>query len=98
MNYYEAIEAVTTPPANHFDKIVEWSVRWAKNNSGQNFTSETLRIFFEIANDNLRPAEPRVYGAVIKAMQKQGLIERIGYVSAANKQAHHRPISLWRVR
>ena len=98
MNYQEAIHAVTTPDTNYFDRILTRSRWWVKGAKGQEFTSEQMRIIFEATYASALPAEPRVYGAVIKELHKEGLLEKAGYTTSTNPQAHHRPINVWKVK
>lgn len=62
----------------------------------KHFTAEDVSWHFE-NHYGKKPAEPRVYGAVIKQLQKEGKIRHVGYTKATNKQAHCRPISVWEV-
>jgi hypothetical protein len=93
--YEEALHSVTLPPSNYYDNILYFSKGWIKE-QGQ-FTTEILRSAYE-SQTTLIPAEPRVYGAVVKDLQKEKMIQHSGYTTAQNKQAHNRPISLWKVQ
>ena len=94
MNYQESLKQVVVPIDNYYDNILYFSKRWIKE-QGQ-FTTEILRSAYE-SQTTLIPAEPRVYGAVVKDLQKEKMIQHSGYTTAQNKQAHNRPISLWKV-
>lgn len=98
MNYQEAINAVTTPKTNYFDRILTWSRWFIRGAKGQELTSESLRLRYESAYAGAIPAEPRVYGAVFRQLEKAGLIEKAGFASSTNPKAHHRPINVWRVK
>jgi len=95
--YEEALQSVTLPPSNHFDKIVTWCKWWVKGEHGKTFTTEFLRAVYEATSDGI-PVEPRVYGAVVKQMLNEGLIEAVGWGLSKNKQAHKRPIRVWRIK
>jgi hypothetical protein len=95
--YEEALHSVTIPPSNHFDKIVAWCKWWIKGAQGQRFTTEQLRAVYELGAHGV-PAEPRVYGAVVKMLVNENLIEPAGYTESKNKQAHKRPIRVWIIR
>jgi hypothetical protein len=95
--YEEALQSVTLPPSNHFDKIVTWCKWWVKGAHGQTFTTEFLRAVYEASAHGV-PAEPRVYGAVVKELLKLDLIEAVGWEESKNKQAHKRPIRVWRIK
>jgi hypothetical protein len=96
-SYEEALHSVTLPPSNHFDKIVTWCKWWVKGAHGQTFTTEFLRAVYEASAHGV-PAEPRVYGAVVKELLKLDLIEAVGWEESKNKQAHKRPIRVWRIK
>jgi hypothetical protein len=40
----------------------------------------------------------RVYGAIIKSLQKQGKIEPVGYVQSKRSTCHARPLMQWRIK
>jgi hypothetical protein len=90
----ESLEQVVIPIDNYYDNILYFSKGWIKEHGY--FTTEILRSAYE-SQTTLIPAEPRVYGAVVKDLQKEKMIQHSGYTTAQNKQAHNRPISLWRV-
>lgn len=92
-----ALHNVVRSSENYYDVIFRWSKWWINGGSRERLTSEILRINFELFNTSPIPAEPRVYGAVIKQLQKEGKIRHVGYTKATNKQAHCRPISVWEV-
>lgn len=95
--YEEALHSVTLPPSNHFDTILAWSRSWVKQLRGETFTTEQLRAVYERREESI-PAEPRVYGAVLRRLIGEGLIEPIGWEESKNKQAHKRPIRVWRIK
>jgi hypothetical protein len=90
----KSLEQVVVPIDNYYDNILYFSKGWIKK-QGQ-FTTEILRSAYE-SQTTLIPAELRVYGAVVKDLQKEKMIQHSGYTTAQNKQAHNRPISLWKV-
>jgi hypothetical protein len=98
MNYQQAIEAVKTPETNYFDRILKWSRWWVKDAHGFEFTTEKMREIFESTYAEAIPQEPRVYGAVIKSLQNEGLISHERYEKAKRAISHGRPISVWRVK
>lgn len=98
MNYQQAIEAVKTPETNHFDRILTWAKWWLKGARGQQFTTEKIRELYELNHPEYVPQEPRVYGAVIKSLQSEGLISHDRYEKAKRAVSHGRPISVWRVK
>jgi hypothetical protein len=93
----EALHSVTLPPSNHFDKILAWCKWWVKGAHGQTFTTERLRSVYELSANGI-PVEPRVYGAVVRSLLSADLIEPIGWDESKNKQAHKRPIRVWRIK
>jgi hypothetical protein len=93
----DALQRVVRPSQNYYDEILAWSkTMMPAFNALKTFTSEDVSFLFK-RSKGLSPAEPRVYGAVIKALQSEGKIRHVGYTKATNKQAHCRPISVWQV-
>lgn len=97
-----ALHNVVRPSENYYDRILLWSSKWIKEPYSllkwqYRFTSEILRDGYESNNPSHIPNEQRVYGAVIKQLQREGKIRQVGYTKATNKQAHCRPISVWEV-
>lgn len=92
-----ALHNVVRPSENYYEDILQYMRKsWnAWRNHGK-LTSEEIALLFETSCEKT-PAEPRVYGAVIKQLQKEGKIRHVGYTKATNKQAHCRPISVWEV-
>jgi hypothetical protein len=92
-----ALHNVVRPSANYYDEILQYANNLIRHWWIHIFTSEELaKHWFRDKPDKI-PAEPRVYGAVIKQLQKEGKIRHVGYTKATNKQAHCRPISVWEV-
>jgi hypothetical protein len=90
----DALQRVVRPSQNYYDEILAWARKKCKRGS---FTTEFLAHYWNADYPDKKPAEPRVYGAVIKALQSEGKIRHVGYTKATNKQAHCRPISVWEV-
>ena len=38
----------------------------------------------------------RVIGALLKSLEKQGLIRKVGYVASRRRECHGRPVLKWR--
>ena len=91
-----ALHNVVRPSENYYDEILAWARNLCKG-SRTKFTNEFLAKYWALRMPDKTPAEPRVYGAVIKQLQKDGKIRHVGYTKATNKQAHCRPISVWEV-
>jgi hypothetical protein len=101
----DALQRVVRPSQNYYDEILLCARHWIKTK--KTFTAEGLASYWNFIQHALLhqnnnkiskiPAEPRVYGAVIKALQSEGKIRHVGYTKATNKQAHCRPISVWEV-
>ena len=91
-----ALQNVVRPSENYYDEILVWARRLCADGK-RKFTNEFLAAYWAATRPEKTPAEPRVYGAVIKQLQKEGKIRHVGYTKATNKQAHCRPISVWEV-
>lgn len=92
-----ALQNVVRPSENYYDEIFAMCKSYfVGTRLLKHFTSEDVAWHFE-NHYGKKPAEPRVYGAVIKQLQKECKIRHVGYTKATNKQAHCRPISVWEV-
>jgi len=92
-----ALQNVVRPSENYYEEILKMCKEYFVNlRLLKHFTAEDVSWHFENPYSK-KPAEPRVYGAVIKQLQKEGKIRHVGYTKATNKQAHCRPISVWEV-
>jgi hypothetical protein len=89
------IEQVKEPARNRYEQCITFARLWVLGNS-EPFTSEALKDAFAKLNEEL-PAEPRVWGAVIRQLQRDGLIAHMGYSTYQNPAGHGRPISIWKV-
>ena len=66
--------------------------------------SAALRILYErkeLCADDLHTVslcgrDPRVIGAVLAAMQRDGVIRPTAYRKSDRKECHHRPIMVWK--
>ena len=61
----------------------------------QVFTADDLHSLDLIVKALRR--DRRVYGAVIKNLQKQGKIKPVGYVQSKRSTCHARPVMQWRL-
>ena len=92
-----ALHNVVRPSENYYEEILHFCRQMMfMFKVLKRFTSEDVSWHFE-NHYGKKPAEPRVYGAVIKQLQKEGKIRHASYTKATNKQAHCRPISVWEV-
>ena len=92
-----ALQNVVRPSDNYYDDILDYARRSIRGGSIKKFTSEEMAEHWCLYQAEKIPSEPRVYGAVIKQLQREGKICHVGYTKATNKQAHCRPISVWEV-
>ena len=93
-----ALQNVVRHSENYYDEILAWAqkdLKWWRPYG--TITSEFVAKMWCAVKEDKTPVEPRVYGAVIKQLQKEGKIRHVGYTKATNKQAHCRPISVWEV-
>lgn len=57
------------------------------------FTSETLKeVYYQ---KHPEPAEPRVWGAVIRELSREGLILHNGFTKYKNPVGHSKPCQVW---
>lgn len=102
MDANTAIESTKQPKDNHYmDCLTSAYVYLKYLQKGQTFTSEQLKeqhAAFMSYGFALEPAEPRVWGAVIRQLQKDGRIEHSGFDRYKNPAGHGKPVNVWRVK
>lgn len=96
----EVLENVKHNNKQYFLKAYSFSKEWLKTNLNP-FSSEDLKEAFYNVKDhkgnllNELPREPRVWGAVIAELKKDGLINFVKYQKYRNPAGHSRPSSVW---
>ena len=88
----EAISLVQSGARNFFDDCYHFAERWVIGKD--NFTSEDLIHDFRQLH-NFFPAEVRVFGAVMRKLQNDGLIKKVGIGSYKAPQGHSKPCNVW---
>lgn len=89
----KAIDQVRDNNIVYYENALSFATDWVKNQF-KPFTSEDLKNAFYNAG-NTPPAEPRVFGAVIRKLSKDKLISHNGYKKSNNPTCHSRPQSIW---
>jgi hypothetical protein len=59
-------------------------------------TIEQVRDRLELQGVSI-PKTPMAFGAVSNTLSRQGVIERVGFITKADPKAHSRPVSVWRL-
>lgn len=91
MNY---LEQVIQPQENYYSECLDFARIWLINQKAP-FTSEDIIRDYNESNLN-KPSEPRVWGAVVKKLKDEKLIDFIQYVKYENKRGHGKPASQWK--
>lgn len=89
------IEKVKEPNKNRFLMCYSYALGWIKYQS--KFSSEDLIADYE-KTDAPIPEEKRVWGAVIRELRKDKLIEHYGFGTYKNPVGHKKPVNVWKVR
>jgi len=89
----EALEAVERNNQNYYNDCLLFAYEWVKNQF-KAFTSEDLKEAY-YAKGNDPPHEPRIYGAIINRLSKDGLIFKQQWVYSKNPTCHGRPMRSW---
>ncbi len=90
MNY---LEQVVQPTENYYNECLDFARIWLINQTTP-FTSEDLITDYNSSNE-LTPAEPRVWGAVVRKLSNEKLIRFEKYVKYENKRGHGKPCAQW---
>lgn len=88
-----ALDRVTDRTFNWYEDCLTFALNNLQKLPGQ-FTSEDL-IFLFNESGNPKPLESRVWGAVMKELQKRKLIKSIGFVKYRKPEGHCKPSTLW---
>jgi hypothetical protein len=86
------IEAVRAAKQNQYLMCYSYSVSWIKDQI--KFTSEDLIAAYEKNGANI-PEEKRVWGAVIRELQKNNFIKHAGFSTYKKPCGHSKPINVW---
>jgi hypothetical protein len=87
------IEQVKAPDRNFYNECYNYALFWIKNNN-KLFSSEDIIDDYNVIAKKL-PAEPRVWGAVIRELKKQNIITHAGFGVYKKKSGHKKPTNLW---
>lgn len=88
------LQQVSDNPKNHYPQCLEFAQSWIKS-AVRTFTSEDIIAAYKKANE-AQPAEPRVWGAVIRHMSDKGLIKGMGWSEYRNPKGHCKPSRIWK--
>lgn len=90
---HNAIDIAMSGKKNHFQKCFEFAKDFIK--SCPTFTSEDIIDKYN-ENSSHIPNEPRVWGAVIRELQRMQLIIKAGVGVYKKPQGHGKPVNVWR--
>ena len=90
----QSIEAVKLPDQNQYEQCLRFAKYFVASSRGT-FTNEDIKDLYTSLNLP-EPKEPRVWGAVIRELNKSGLLIHVGYTVYKKKEGHARPCSIWR--
>lgn len=76
------------------DAAIGLAERFCKEHPKARFKTEIIR---EWANGFIAPKSLRVWGPVITAVKKRGIIRAVGWEKVSNPLAHETPATLWEV-
>ena len=89
----EALETVERNNQNYYNDCYLFAVGWVKT-VFKAFTSEDLKeAYYALGNDP--PLEPRIYGAIMNKLSKDGLIFKQDWVYSKNPVCHGRSMRSW---
>lgn len=88
----KAIETVKQNNKQFYLHALSFAREWVKNRFVK-FSSEDLRDSYYKLNP--KPREERIWGAVINALKKEGLIRFHSYQQYKNPAGHSRPSAVW---
>lgn len=89
----EAIDSVMDGDKDYYFKCLSFAYCWVTTQF-KPFTSEDLKkAYFDIGNDP--PREPKLFGAIFRALNREKKIFHHSYSVAKNKVAHGRILRKW---
>lgn len=89
----KAIEQTKESTRNWYDDLLKFAKRWIKGKD--KFTSEDIVAAWNKRHD-YRPSEPRVFGAVMLQLKRDGLIRWVSYCRSKSTTSHTYPKSQWK--
>ena len=91
----QQIEQTTCPKENYYQECLDWAREFLLQQKEYYFNSDQLRTYHMIWCKNI-PREPRVWGAVIKALVKENIIIFATTQMIKPTSANHRRQTIWR--
>jgi len=88
-----AIEQVKDGVRKWYNDCLKFALIWITTQS--TFTSEDMIQAFNDSH-RFRPAEPRVWGGVVRELKRSGLIRHNGYTTYRGEQGHSKPVNVWK--
>ena len=88
------IDQVIQPKGNYYPACFQFAKVFIQSN--ETFTSEDIIEAYIAQNKHKLPAEPRVWGAVLRELRKMDLIECIGFGTYRKKCGHGKPVRIWK--
>jgi hypothetical protein len=79
-------------PANYYLECLAFAQGFIRYRN--TFTSEDIIAAFDISP--IQPAEPRVWGAVIRELKRMNLIEHNGFTTYKKPEGHSKPVNVWK--
>ena len=102
LNYAESIRNRNAGIAQSLDnadrKTPSWKQRaleYVRRYPRNEFMTENVR-HYAYSRGLPHPPSERAWGGVMVAACKEGLIERVGFASVSNPNAHRTPATVWR--
>jgi hypothetical protein len=89
----QAVTQVKENNRKYYEQVILFAQNWVKKQF-KGFTSENLKEAY-YSHGNLKPIEPRVFGAVFRELSKEGLIFKNGFELSKNPKCHSRPQQIW---
>lgn len=91
-----SLDQVQDGTRNWYQDCLDFALKFIYKNSTMEFTSEDMIWCYE-NEGNPKPAEIRVWGAVIRELKSRKLIKHNGFATYKKPQGHCKPVNVWKV-
>lgn len=91
----QAIDLVQEGVRNWYCDILSYSKKWIATTKLDTFTSEDIIESYRKAKLP-EPSEVRVWGAVMRALAREGFIKKAGFREYKNPAGHSKPSRVWK--
>lgn len=92
---HEILDRVEKPTGNYFAECQSFAMQWISDHFGEEFRSEHIIHDYNMKNQDCIPQEPRVWGAVMRRIVRDGKVLFMRY-EPYGRSGHGKPSAVWK--